>query len=58
MKFHTFFSFIGFGIGVSTFATQSETLELHTPELAIARTAVLDYFQSPAQTRLGKSILS
>ena len=45
----------GFGIGVSTFATQSETLELHTPELAITRTAVLDYFHSPAQTRLGKT---
>ncbi|KAJ1420484.1 hypothetical protein B484DRAFT_433531, partial [Ochromonadaceae sp. CCMP2298] len=39
---------------VGTFATQSETLEIHTPELCIARTAVLDYFQSPAQRRLEK----
>lgn len=44
----------GFGISVGTFATQSETLEIHTPELAIARTAVLDYFQSPQQRRLEK----
>lgn len=44
----------GFGIGISTFATQSETLEIHTPELSIARTAILDYFQSPQQNRLEK----
>ena len=44
----------GFGISVASFATQSETLEVHTPELAIARTAVLDYFQSPQQRRLEK----
>jgi HD-GYP domain-containing protein (c-di-GMP phosphodiesterase class II) len=29
-------------------------LEIHTPELSIARTAVLDYFQSPQQRRLEK----
>ena len=44
----------GFGISVGTFASQSETLEIHTPELAVARTAVLDYFQSPQQRRLEK----
>lgn len=44
----------GFGISVGTFATQCETLEIHTPELCIARTAVLDYFQSPQQRRLEK----
>lgn len=44
----------GFGVSVGTFASQSETLEIHTPELCIARTAVLDYFQSPAQRKLEK----
>eukprot|EP01038_Epipyxis_sp_PR26KG_P004031 gene4031-5768_t len=44
----------GYGISVGTFATQSETLEIHSPELSIARTAVLDYFQSPQQRRLEK----
>lgn len=44
----------GYGISISTFATQSETIESHYPELCIARTAVLDYFQSPAQRRLQK----
>lgn len=44
----------GYGISVGSFATQSETLEIHTPELSIARTAVLDYFQSPQQRRLDK----
>ena len=44
----------GFGISFGSFASQSETLEIHTPELAIARTAVLDYFQSPQQRRLEK----
>jgi hypothetical protein len=39
----------GFGLSVSTFAEQSETIEVHYPELAVARGAVLDYFQSPAQ---------
>ena len=44
----------GYGIGVNHFASQSETIEIHYPELAIARTAVLDYFQSPYQRRLEK----
>lgn len=44
----------GFGISVGTFATQSETIEIHTPELCVARTAILDYFQSPFQRRLLK----
>jgi hypothetical protein len=44
----------GFGVSVGTFATQCETLEVHTPELCVARTAVLDYFQSPHQRRLEK----
>ena len=33
---------------------QCETIELHTAELSVARTAVLDYFQSPEQRRLQK----
>lgn len=33
---------------------QSETIEAHTAELSVARTAVIDYFQSPAQNRLDK----
>lgn len=44
----------GFGISVGSFATQSETIELHTAELSVARTAILDYFQSPAQQLLQK----
>jgi hypothetical protein len=44
----------GFGISISTFATQCETIELHNAELSVARTAILDYFQSPAQKRLEK----
>ena len=44
----------GFGISVSTFATQSETIETPSAELCVARTAVLDYFQSPEQRRLQK----
>lgn len=44
----------GYGISVGSFATQSETVEIHTPELCVARTAVLDYFQSPSQRRLDK----
>jgi thiol-disulfide isomerase/thioredoxin len=44
----------GFGTSVSTFAEQTETMEIHYPELSIARTAVLDYFQSPHQKRLEK----
>eukprot|EP00957_Ditylum_brightwellii_P154233 11737264-Ditylum_brightwellii.AAC.1 len=45
---------MGFGLSVGTFATQSETIEVHTPELAIARTRVLDYFLSPQQRPLAK----
>jgi hypothetical protein len=44
----------GFGISAGSFATQSETIEIHYPELSIARTAVLDYFHSPSQQRLHK----
>ncbi|CAE7676808.1 unnamed protein product, partial [Symbiodinium microadriaticum] len=34
----------GFGLSMAAFDTQSETIELHTPELSVARAAVLDYF--------------
>lgn len=34
----------GFGIDMAAFDTQSETIELHTPELSVCRAAVLDYF--------------
>ena len=34
----------GFGISMAAFDTQSETIELHTPELCVARAAILDYF--------------
>ena len=44
----------GFGTTVSTFAEQTETMEIHCPELSVARTAVIDYFQSPLQQRLDK----
>ena len=44
----------GFGLSVGTFAEQSETIEVHHPELNVARTAVLDYFQSPMQGQLTK----
>jgi len=44
----------GFGIGVAMFGEQSENIEIHFPELALARTAVLDYFESPSQRRLLK----
>lgn len=44
----------GFGLSVSSFATQTETMEMHVPELNITRTAILDYFQSPAQRQLAK----
>ena len=44
----------GFGLDVKTFAEQSETLEVHAPELNFARAAVLDYFQSPSQRLLTK----
>ncbi len=44
----------GFGLSVSSFATQTATIELHQPELSVARTAVLDYFLSPQQSQLQK----
>ena len=31
---------------------QIETMEVHTPELSVAATSVLDYFSSPDQQRL------
>lgn len=34
----------GYGISMAAFDTQSETMELHTPELSVCRAAVLDYF--------------
>eukprot|EP01087_Luapelamoeba_hula_P004848 TRINITY_DN1482_c0_g1_i1.p1 TRINITY_DN1482_c0_g1~~TRINITY_DN1482_c0_g1_i1.p1 ORF type:complete len:4317 (-),score=602.49 TRINITY_DN1482_c0_g1_i1:51-13001(-) len=34
----------GYGLSVGKFGEQSETIEVHAPELNIARTAVLDYF--------------
>jgi hypothetical protein len=34
-----------FGLSTGKFASQSETMEVHTPELHIARTSVLDYFK-------------
>jgi len=44
----------GYGLSPSSFATQTETIEAHAPELCVARTRVLDYFQSPQQRRLDK----
>jgi hypothetical protein len=38
-----------YGIDTSSFAEQSETCEVHTPELNVARSSVLDYFS--AQTK-------
>jgi hypothetical protein len=46
--------FPGFGLSVGTFAEQTETMEVHYPELSVARTAVVDYFSSPDQRRLDK----
>ena len=46
--------FHGFGIGVGVFATQTETIEVHSPELVVARAAILDYFDSPLQRKLDK----
>ena len=46
----------GFGLSVGTFAEQTETIEVHSPELNVARTAVLDYFSSPAQEQLAKVV--
>lgn len=39
-----------YGIDASIFAKQSETCEVHTPELNIARCGVLDYFASQRNT--------
>jgi len=36
------------GLSTSQFAAQSEVIEVHTPELNIARTSVLDYFHGLA----------
>ena len=44
----------GFGISISSFETQCDTIEIHSAELCVARTAVLDYFQSPLQNSLLK----
>ena len=44
----------GFGLSFSSFDTQTETLEVHAPELCVARTAVIDYFSSPQQAMLQK----
>ena len=46
--------YAGYGLSVGSFATQSETIEVHYAELSVARTAVIDYFQSPSQKRLEK----
>lgn len=46
--------FSGYGLSLGTFGSQSETIEVHSPELHLARTAVLDYFQSPEQIKLSK----
>ena len=43
----------GFGLSTS-FARQSAFYEPYDPRVAVARTAVLDYFQSPEQGRLEK----
>ena len=43
---------VPYGIGTSSFAEQSETCEVHTPELNVARSSVLDYFS--AQTKAVK----
>jgi hypothetical protein len=42
----------GYGISVGCFASQTATVQIHSPELVAARTAVLDYFRSPSQRRL------
>jgi hypothetical protein len=34
----------GYGISMASFDTQSETIELHSPELCVARAAILNYF--------------
>lgn len=44
----------GFGIGIGAFSTQTETIEVYSPELVCARAAILDYFDSPLQRKLDK----
>jgi len=44
----------GFGLSVSSYATQTATIEMHYPELVVARTAVIDYFTSPQQQQYQK----
>lgn len=44
----------GYGLSPASFATQTETIEVHCPEICLARTRVLDYFNSPQQRRLEK----
>jgi hypothetical protein len=44
----------GYGLDVGSFATQTATCHVHAPEVLTARTAVLDYFRSPAQRKLDK----
>lgn len=44
--------FPGFGLGLGGFAAQVETIEVHTLELSVAATSMLDYFGSPDQNRL------
>ena len=44
----------GFGLNLESFGSQSETIEMHTPELNIARTAIIDYFESQYQLPLNK----
>ena len=39
-----------YGIDTSSFAEQSETCEVHTPELNVARSGVLDYFGAQTKT--------
>jgi len=40
----------GYGLSTGKFGDQSETIEVHTAELNIARTAVLDYFTDQRDT--------
>ena len=45
----------GFGISCEAFATQAETLETHSPELAVARTAVRDGLKCRGRPQLFRS---
>ena len=44
----------GYGLSCETFATQTAAIEAHAPALAVCRSAVLDYFNSPDQRGLEK----